>query len=432
MRQFLDTVFSKELGWGAEDYCDADLRVQADMTQYRSGQPSATYHDLMPNRLFQLSFRRLDVTNLLIVQIFILLFMVSCAGVSTPVGWSAGVVANDTLYIGTQDGEIRSIQIGPNTGDPSPLEWTHTLGTEDNLVSVYGTPAISGEFLYVGGYDGRLYSLLLSNGEQNWQEKVSSNGESIIGSPVVNNDFVFVGSSDGNLYALEKTDGFERWRFETDNKIWSTPVIAGDTVFVGSLDQHLYAVTIGNGSEKWRFQTNGGIATSPIIADGRVHFGAFDSVFYAIDIESGLEEWRFEGANNWFWARPAITDDNIYVASLDGTVYSLRIEDGQISWLFSTESPIIGSPAIIGDNIAIPSKDNGIFLVRLRDGELQDQCAIDGSLRASLTIHDNVIYFSDDKHTIRSLEVNRDRNLVEGWELHTDEPVDVFARWKCG
>ena len=141
------------------------------MIQYRSEQSAAVYHNLMPNRLFQLSFRGRNVTNLLIVQILILLFMVSCArGVGTPVGWSAGVVANDTLYIGTQDGEIRSVYIGPDTGDRFLTDWTHVLGTEDNLVSVYGTPAISGEFLYVGGYDGRLYSLLLSNGELNWQE----------------------------------------------------------------------------------------------------------------------------------------------------------------------------------------------------------------------------------------------------------------------
>ncbi|MDP7579489.1 MAG: PQQ-binding-like beta-propeller repeat protein [SAR202 cluster bacterium] len=402
------------------------------MTPYRNRRLAAVYHCLTPNGLFHLPFRQPSLANLLIVQIFFLLFIVSCARVGTPVGWPAGVIASDTLYIGTQDGEIRAVNIGPNADDLLLAQWTRVLGTEDDLVSVYGTPAVSGEFLYIGGYDGRLYSILISSGELNWQEKVSSSGESIVGSPVVNNSLVFVGSSDGNLYALEKIDGFEKWRFETGNKIWSTPVVNEGIVFFGSLDQHLYAVTIENGAEKWRFKANGGIATPPIITNGNVHFGAFDSVFYAIDIESGREEWKFEGANNWFWARPAVADNTVYVASLDGNLYALGTEDGRVRWLFSTESPIIGSPAIVGDNIAIPSKDNGIFLVRLRDGEIQDQCAIDGSLRASLTVHGNVIYFSDDNHTIRSLEVNRDRNLVEGWELHTSESVDEFSRWKCG
>ena len=384
-----------------------------------------------PSTSAGLRSRRSKLTALLAAQILVLLAVASCTRLGTPIGWSGGAIADDTLYIGTQEGEIRAVDIGTEVDGRFRTKWIRALGTEDDLIPVYGTPAISDETLYVGGYDGRLYSLALADGELGWQERVGVSGGPIVGSPVVSGDLVLVGSSDGYLYALERVDGFEKWRFETGNKIWSTPVVTDGTAFVGSLDQHLYAVDLEDGTEKWRFRAQAAIATPPVVANGRVHFGAFDSVFYAVDVESGNEVWRFNDANNWFWARPAVTDDTIYVPSLNGNLYALNIEDGNLRWRFPTESPIVGAPVIVGDNLAIPSKDNGVFLVRLRDGELQDQCIVDGALRASLAAHDNVIYLSDDSHAIRSLEVNRDRNLIEGWEVLTNE-ADEFSRWKCG
>ena len=372
------------------------------------------------------------LTTLLAGQILVLLIAASCTRLGTPVGWSGGAVADETLYVGTQEGEIRAVAVGASADSEFRTKWTQPLGADEEIVAVYGTPAISGETLYVGGYDGRLYSVSLADGEIGWQEKVGAGGGPIVASPVVSGDLVLVGSSDGHLYALERTDGFEIWRFETKNKVWSTPAVADGTAFVGSLDQHLYAVNIEEGTEKWRFRAKAAIAASPVVANGRVHFGAFDSVFYAIDIESGREAWRFDGASSWFWARPVATDDTIYVPSLDGNLYALDIDDGNIRWLFPTGSPIVGSPVIVGGALAIPSKDNGVFLLRLRDGELQDQCVVDGALRASLAAHDNVIYLSDDGHAIRSLEVNRDSNLIEGWELLTNEAENEFSRWRCG
>ena len=44
----------------------------------------------------------------------------------------------------------------------------------------------------------------------------------------------------------------------------------------------------------------------------------------------------------------------------------------------------------------------------------------------------NASLMSDDSHAIRSLEVNRDRNLIEGWEVLTNEAEDEFSRWRCG
>ena len=372
------------------------------------------------------------------IQAALLFALVGCANLSTPVGWSAGAVADSTLYVGTVEGEIRAVDLNADAEGRSRTLWSCGLRGGDESTAIYGTPHIVGGSLYVAGYDGRLYTLSLDTGELSCDERVVQDyrvgqpDAPIVGGPTVVDDLVLVGSSDGKLYALDAADGFEEWSFTTQDKIWSTPVVSNGVAYLGSLDQHLYALNIEDGSERWRFPAKGAIATTPLVARGRIHFGAFDSVFYAVNVESGRESWRFRGSDGWYWGAPVATETAIYVPSLDGKLYALNIDTGELLWAYPTESPIIGSPVIVGENIAIPSKDNGVHLVRLIDGEFQDQCAVDGRLRAGLTAHDGVIYLSDDGHAIRSLEVNRDRNLVEGWEFRTNEPENGYGRWTCG
>ena len=264
-----------------------------------------------------------------------------------------------------------------------------------------------------------------------WTKRVGA-GTHIVGGPAISNNLVLVGSSDGNLYAFDPDDSSRDWKFATGAELWSTPVVSDGVAYFGSLDHNVYAVRVDDGTELWRFPAKGAVTAAPLIVGGVVYVGSFDSVFYALDAKTGQDVWRFEDASKWFWGGAVAAEDAVVAPSLDGNLYVLDVRTGLLDWSYDTGGPIIGSPAIVGGMVAIPSKDHGVFLIRLRDAEFQDQCVLDGKLRASLTSKDGFIYLAANDRSIRALRVNSAGNLDEQWAHFTGEEDSVQPRWKCG
>ena len=91
---------------------------------------------------------------LFILVLAAVLVLVGCSAVRRPQGWSAGTVSGETLYIGTMQGEV--LAVSKETGD---TEWRRELPTEEDAdKGLYGSPAVTGDTVLVGGYDGVLYA----------------------------------------------------------------------------------------------------------------------------------------------------------------------------------------------------------------------------------------------------------------------------------
>ena len=206
----------------------------------------------------------------LLIVPFALLAAIGCeAGRFTAEsGWSGAVVAGDVVYIGSRQAELLALDRQRGT-----LLWRFPSGGEENLVGIYGSPAVTDDLIYVGAYGeelGRLYAIDPVQRAKVWDYPT---GDHIVGSPVVSGETVLVGSSDGILYALDAATGVEQWRFQTANKIWSTPVVHEGTVYLGSLDHNVYAISLDEGVERWRFTTGGAVASTPLVAGrSRVHW----------------------------------------------------------------------------------------------------------------------------------------------------------------
>ena len=363
----------------------------------------------------------------------LLLVLLACAGrVRNPQGWSSGVIAGDTIVIGTRQGEVRALDL--LSGE---TRWSFELEGEELDRGVYGTPALLGDTVFIGGYDGFVYAV--ENGERKgrWPEDQDSPKGGIVGSPAIVDDLILISSTDGNLYALEietedssgRLSFNERWTFATGSKIWSSPIVADDLVYFGSQDQNVYAVDVGNGTEIWSFTTGAAVVASPLVEDGRVYVGSFDNVFYALDAATGEEVWRFEGAENWYWSRALTFENQLFVASLDGNLYALDKFTGDLLWVLETDGPIVGSPVVIFDMLAVPSDDGRIRLVKLADGIEVGACNIGEDVRTSLVEHDGFIYFGAKDSSLRALRIKSSGNPDEEWVHYTDrEDEDPVAR----
>jgi outer membrane protein assembly factor BamB len=352
-----------------------------------------------------------------------LLVLSACARISKPEGWSAGLVVDDTLFVGTREGRL--LALDRFTGE---TRWAFDLRGEETLRAIYSAPTFADNTLFVGGYDGILYALS-TDGELLWEERVEG---PIVGSPTVADGTVLVGSTDGDVYAFDIAEGLLEWRFSTENAVWSSPAVSNGVAYFGSLDHDVYAVNLDDSSLLWQFPTKGAITASPVVADGRVYIGSFDGVFYAINARTGQEVWRFVEASNWYWGRAVVYEDTIYAPSLDGNLYALDIDTGKLRWTIETEGPIVGSPAIVFDMIAVASEDGKVRLARLGDGLEMGSCNIGEQIRTPLASEDGFVYFGAKDNSIRALEIKRESgNPDEAW-VHFTNRDDPIPRTRAG
>ncbi len=351
------------------------------------------------------------------------LVITGCVRPGTPQGWSGVAIQDDQLYVGTQDRDVRALNL--ETGE---TVWRFSLQGEVEVDrAVYGTPAISDGAVYVGGYDGILYAINLANGDDLWDATIGD-GSAIVGGAAVGGGLVFVGSSDGTLYAYGAEDGVFQWMFETGNSIWATPAVANGRVFFGSMDQKVYALDL-DGQLIWEFATGGAVTAQPLVKDGRVYIGSFSSDFFALDAETGNVIWKFPDANNWYWSRAVTNGDVLFVGTTDGNLYALDSNSGRSLWVASTTGSIVGSPTLVGDRVAVASTDGRVRLVRQQDGQDETQCNIGAAIRAPLSAQGDFLYFRADDRSIRALEINVNGNPDEVWVHRSDQDEPVPRDW---
>lgn len=344
--------------------------------------------------------------------------LAGCNAVRTPEGWSAAEISGDALYIGTMRGEV--LALDKSSGDTI---WRRALPTpEDANRAIYGKPAVASNGLtLVGGYDGRLYAYD-AGGDLAWQERL---GGRIVGGPATYGGLALVGAggdssdgeSPGTLSAIDVDTNDEVWRVDVGGPIWASPAIADGVAYVGSMDHNVYAIDVADGGEKWRYESGGAVVSQAALHENLVIFGAFDSRLYALNAETGEREWVFTGSSRWYWASPLVADGTVYAPSLDGTLYALDAKTGQLKWRFDSGGQLVGSPAVVNGLIAVPVADGGESKIALLEpnGSELNGCGIGADIRTSLSVSEDMIYFSATDHTIMALKIKPNGNPDEEW-----------------
>lgn len=355
---------------------------------------------------------------LLLAVILILggLVLSGCTVRSKPIGWSGVAVTDNTLFVASLEGEL----VGLNKSDGNRLWPDSPLETSKGSAAIYGTPAADGDLVYVGGYDGRVYTTSSESGNRGWGYPPDDNLEPIVGGLVVYGHKVYFGCNDGKVYALSADELRKEWEFQTGDKIWSTPVISGETVYVSSFDKKVYALNTADGTEKWHFEAEGAIASTPLIYNDTVYIGSFDRHIYAVDATDGSLRWssRVE-AGKWFWAQPVAYDNVIYAPNLDGKVYMLDTENGsEVADPIELDSPISSSPVVVGDKVIIASQEGRVFSLNA-SGNLGGTFIFtvnddDEMIRAPLSASDGVVYIhaQTSKHdTLYAVDIDTGREV---------------------
>jgi outer membrane protein assembly factor BamB len=166
-----------------------------------------------------------------------------------------------------------------NTGS---VEWEREL---DGTSFWNSRPAFSSTTVYVGALDNRLHSFRLQGGYHNWDFQT---GNWVLSTPLVTGEAVFFGSNDGKVYALDPATGQMIWESITNLAVQSE-LISGfmggrNVVFVASTDRNTYAMDKETGDILWEGSATDW-AMTPLFHQNKVIFGSHDGSVYAFSTE---------------------------------------------------------------------------------------------------------------------------------------------------
>lgn len=399
----------------------------------------------------RLGFITIKLSKVLVLLIVLVAFSLAAVGCtsSTQQGWSGFASHEDILYFGSMNGEVLAISSSArshNLDFPSKSdgEWSHaikasarpssmcgpTCGPSSLPVSIYSTPAIAGDLIYVGTYNGKIMAInRLSpgydeEGNPSWIEKGEwryPRGENkfigaIVGNLVIIEDTLYVGSSDGKVYALDVVSGNEKWQFQTGGKIWTSPAIKNGVVYIGSHGDKIHALSCQDGSLLWEIELPAAIASSPVASGNKVFFGTFDHYLYAVDSANGKEKWKFKG-ENWFWASPVVKNNIVYAGCLDHTIYALDAGTGKVLWQFVADDPIVSTPVLVDNSLVAVSELGEMYVLDADSGVLNRIVSIGYSVLAPIHAEEGVVYIHARDHSIYCVDV---KSGQIAWKFSSD------------
>jgi outer membrane protein assembly factor BamB len=393
----------------------------------------------------------------MLLSLVAIIVLAGCAGrqsIGASESWS-GIVAQpetDTVFAATRDGRIIELRlittsrggIQPRQGeifDARELE----EGSDKQRVGVafYGTPTINDGRLYIGSYQGFVYSLNVSEtgdtlGDLGSFEIDGNNLAKGISGDVIYSDgaLVIAAAEDthlGRLYVLEADElsangrraSIERCRYpwgaeEGVGRVWSSPLVVDGIAYFGDLNHLVHAVSIETCELVWAApaELGGSIVAAPVAVDGKLYVGAFDGVMYSIDMATGSKQEMFT-ADSWFWASPVTDGRRVYAPNLDGVVYAYDVKRGELVWTYDQEGSrdeILAKPAIVGTNILIGSDGGDVTLLDADDGSrVTDFALADDKVRAPLMVSGDFVYVRSLKEVITAFVVIDD-GIDKDWE----------------
>lgn len=292
--------------------------------------------------------------------------------------WSSPAVANESIFVGSKDSHI--YRLNSTNGE---LIWKFgPVGGE-----VDSSPAVDGDQVYVSADDGFLYCLNISSGYPCWIKWLGFYSRS---SPAVSAGRLYIGSGTKNLLCFNTTDGSVIWNCPTQFRVVSSPAVENGIVYFASDDYSVHAVNASTGNEIWRHLT-GSTISSPSVCNGTVYIGSYQGYIYDLDASTGAQNWVYQTQDE-VDSSPAVAYGRVYVGSEDNHLYCLNASTGQKLWASPTGYWVWSSPAVEGGYVYVGSEDYNVYCFNAVTGEKVWSYATGSYVDSSPAIANNTLF----------------------------------------
>ena len=143
--------------------------------------------------------------------------------------------------------------------------------TDSLLLDAYvpASPAIMGNYCYVGDYSGNIYKLMLEDGKIIRHKKIvcenSENG-SYVSVPAISTDAFYFFSGERYLHAISRLNGKLNWKYMMKGNVGeSSPVVCNDKIIACTKTGVVSILDAANGELLWEYDTGEQIVGSPAV-----------------------------------------------------------------------------------------------------------------------------------------------------------------------
>jgi outer membrane protein assembly factor BamB len=189
-------------------------------------------------------------------------------------GTSAPVLAGEKIVAGFDNGKVSAIDV--RNGD---VLWDTTVNapsgrTElERLADIDSPPHVSGDEIFVVGFQGRVAMLALDSGQIWWARDASS-----YRGFAMDEEMLYLTNSDSVVMAMRKSDGAVQWeQAGLRRRGLTAPAIDNDSLVVGDFEGYLHWLNKATGEIVARRKSDGERITNAAVTDDGRAFIQTDS-----------------------------------------------------------------------------------------------------------------------------------------------------------
>ncbi len=291
--------------------------------------------------------------------------------------------AKGVLCVAEMGGRIYGLDAGSGKE-----RWHHDLIDNRGRYN-YGAPVEHDGWFYAGVMR-RMAKLRVEDGHPDWEKQIGRSDNDWIssyGSPAVSGDLLAMSGMffGGEAFTIAKTqDGSRVWGHPADNGLLASATLAGEYVIYASMKSVLYVKRLNDGTDLWAMELGikGGdanwSATTPAVKlrdkkSGIVVAGSGDGYMNAIDLATGRLLWTHVSDTAVFklspyrrderplLSSPTIAGDKVFFGSADGYLYCLDLETGKKLWSFHIGVPVLSTPLVTGNAVYVAAYDGRLY-----------------------------------------------------------------------
>jgi outer membrane protein assembly factor BamB len=234
------------------------------------------------------------------------------------------------------------------------------------------------------GANGYLVAWDADTGRERWR----FNTAPIESSPLLRNDRLYVGSWDGKVYSVNARTGKKVWSFQADDEVNTSAAYWKGRIYIASDGGTLYALSAGSGKLLWSAQSNSTFGSrefwyaTPTVAYGRVYIGNTDGTMYVYGAKSGKLLWA-RPLGSYIYGAAAVYDRKVFVGTYDGKFFALDAATGDTKWQISAGGTVHAAPTVMDGLVyyaicsscgseaqrAVAGGTDATVAVRARDGK---------------------------------------------------------------
>lgn len=238
---------------------------------------------------------------------------------------SKPVVSGDMVVIHTSNGQLQALDTATGA-----IKWTVNMDTPSLSLRGESAPAVAFGAAIVGGDNGRVSAVLLSQGQLIWQQRISLVTSSTeIGrlndvdmTPVIDDGKVYAIAYNGTLAALDMRSGQMLWKRDLGSI--NDMVLSGDNLYLVDQTDRVLAVRKSDGVTLWTQDQllNRGLS-APEVYNGYIVVGDKEGYLHWLDTSAGGFVAQNKLNSSGIHSRPVIASDKLMVQTRNGTVYLL-------------------------------------------------------------------------------------------------------------